>query len=105
MIAGARACSGDRAIQEGLLPARGHAADLQVSSARLRKSHRKLLQPNDEIWYVDSLFLMDASIQYSVAAWSKYLVSHSGVIQMFTYQTYIDGKWVDAASGKTFQTF
>jgi succinate-semialdehyde dehydrogenase/glutarate-semialdehyde dehydrogenase len=24
---------------------------------------------------------------------------------MFTYQTYIDGKWVDAASGKTFQTF
>jgi hypothetical protein len=40
-----------------------HAADLQVSSARLRKSHRKLLQPNDEIWYVDSLFLMDASIQ------------------------------------------
>ena len=22
-----------------------------------------------------------------------------------TYQTYIDGKWVDAASGKTFQTF
>jgi acyl-CoA reductase-like NAD-dependent aldehyde dehydrogenase len=21
------------------------------------------------------------------------------------YQTYIDGKWVDAASGKTFQTF
>ena len=27
-----------------------------------RKSHRKLLQPNDEIWYVDSLFLMDASI-------------------------------------------
>ena len=24
---------------------------------------------------------------------------------MLTYQTYIDGKWVDAASGKTFQTF
>jgi aldehyde dehydrogenase (NAD+) len=24
---------------------------------------------------------------------------------MFAYQTYIDGKWVDAASGKTFQTF
>jgi len=24
---------------------------------------------------------------------------------MFSYQTYIDGKWVDAASGKTFQTF
>ena len=24
---------------------------------------------------------------------------------MFAYQTYIDGKWVDAASGKSFQTF
>jgi hypothetical protein len=24
---------------------------------------------------------------------------------MFTYQTYIDGKWVDSATGKTFQTF
>ena len=25
--------------------------------------------------------------------------------KLMTYQTYIDGKWVDAASGKTFQTF
>ena len=24
---------------------------------------------------------------------------------MLAYQTYIDGKWFDAASGKTFQTF
>jgi hypothetical protein len=22
-----------------------------------------------------------------------------------TYQTYIDGRWIDAASGKTFETF
>ena len=25
--------------------------------------------------------------------------------QLKSYQTYIDGRWTDAASGKTFQTF
>jgi (Z)-2-((N-methylformamido)methylene)-5-hydroxybutyrolactone dehydrogenase len=30
---------------------------------------------------------------------------HDRSAELKRYQTFIDGKWVDAASGKTFQTF